>query len=348
MDVKQNITLAPYTTFKVGGTAEKLISTSSAITLVELSPEQLAKCTVLGYGANVLISDHGLPGLIVIINENPDDIFIEDDGTVRVDAGHSWDALVKASVEQDWWGLELSSGIPGGIGAAVVGNIAAYGQAVKDTLVSIEALDRTTGEQRTLTADKLDLNYRTSNLQTTNQHLIVLEATFQLNPTQTTELSYQSALDVAEELRLSPETLSGRRQIIIETRRRAGSLLDNDVKTAGSFFRNPLISSDRAEELMQYDETRKTAQQIKKMNRVHGGNDMRVSAAHVLLAAGFERGQSWGSVRLHPDHVLKIENTGGATAQEIHNVARHIQQTAKSKLDINIEPEVKFLGKFDI
>ena len=83
------------------------------------------------------------------------------------------------------------------------------------------------------------------------------------------------------------------------------------------------------------------------LNQVHGGAQMRVSAAHVLLAAGFSRGQTWGPVRLHPDHILKIENTGGATAQNIYDVAMEIQRTVLDKLSIELSPEVRFLGEFN-
>jgi UDP-N-acetylmuramate dehydrogenase len=119
------------------------------------------------------------------------------------------------------------------------------------------------------------------------------------------------------------------------------------MHTAGSFFRNPMVDTETAEKLMAHDETGKSAELLKQMNQVHGGDQKRVSASHVLLAAGFERGQAWGPVRLHPDHILKIENTGGATAQQIHDVAQEIVRTVKEKLNVDIQPEVRFLGVFD-
>jgi len=180
---------------------------------------------------------------------------------------------------------------------------------------------------------------------------VILRAAFALKPTPTQDLVYRSALDVAEERNHDIHTLDGRRQAILETRRRAGSLWDyrgpeTQMHTAGSFFRNPLVSTETAEQLMAYDETGKSLELLKKMHQVHGGNQKRVSAAHVLLAAGFQRGQAWGPVRLHPDHILKIENTGGATAQAIYDVAQEIIATVKSKLDIDLTPEVRFLGEF--
>ncbi len=81
-------------------------------------------------------------------------------------------------------------------------------------------------------------------------------------------------------------------------------------------------------------------------NKIHGGDQARVSASHVLLAAGFKRGQNWGPVRLHPEHVLKLENIKGASAQQIFDVAMEIINVVQQKLAIALESEVKFLGEF--
>lgn len=134
----------------------------------------------------------------------------------------------------------------------------------------------------------------------------------------------------------------------MEARKRAGSLWDgkSHAKTAGSFFRNPVVSEDLAELIMNAEEHGVSASDIKKQNEVHGGTTTRVSAAHVMLAAGFERGQTWGPVRLHPEHILKIENTGGASSQQIYDVAQEIITTTQEKLGVTLQPEVRFLGKF--
>lgn len=178
--------------------------------------------------------------------------------------------------------------------------------------------------------------------------MIILRASFQLSFRPLHELRYDSALAVATELQLEPDTLTHCRDIIIETRRRAGSLYHPEdtttEHTAGSFFKNPLVTTEQARELAQFDETGKALERIENQSRIHGGDSHRASAAHVLLAAGFSRGQTWGHVRLHPQHVLKIETLDGATADEVHAVVQEIISTVKTKLGIDIEPEVKFLG----
>lgn len=359
MNIQKRVTLAPYTTLKVGGPARSFVTVTTTDELKEalsFAHEKDIPVFVLGDGANIVISDEGFDGLVInmcitgIEFKNLD----EEKVAVTAYAGEEWDDLVIACVENELWGIENTSGIPGTVGAAIVGNIAAYGQAVADTLHSVEVIDTTDAESgiETLAVEDLGLRYRYSDFQ--NEKLgtkVVISATFVLNKAQTKKLEYESALRVARELDLDPDDLEERRTIILEARRRAGSLLKGEgiieAHTAGSFFRNPEVPAEVARQLARSEEFGVSERSILKQNLVHGGSTARVSAAHVLLAAGFERGQSWGSVRLHPQHILKIENTGGARAQDIYNVSTHIVSTAKEKLGIDLEPEVRFIGRFD-
>ena len=227
-------------------------------------------------------------------------VITRDGDTLIADAGVWWDDLVQFAIREKLWGLELMSAIPGGVGAAIVGNIAAYGQAVADTLAWVEVFDRSAGQTRQLQPAELNLSYRYSAFQTEAfTEYVILRAAFTLSTQPTKDLEYQTALDVAAQKNYDLSTLQGRRQTVLDTRETAGSLWDYRhpdayLHTAGSFFRNPLVDSETAERLMAHDETGRTAEALRKMNQIHGGEQKRVSAAHVLLAAGFHRGQSLG------------------------------------------------------
>ena len=349
--MQSNVVLAPYTSLAVGGPAEQLFLSNSGEELQAILDEVAEKqLWVLGYGANALISDRGLPGATVLLRTST---IRRDIDMLIVDAGVWWDDLVQFAIAEHLWGLELMSAIPGSVGAAIVGNIAAYGQAVADTLAWVEVFDREQKQTRKLSAEDLALSYRYSGFQTESfVNFVILRAGFNLSHTPTKELEYQVALDVVAEKNYDIHTLDGRRETILETRRRSGSLWDyrhpeQYLHTAGSFFRNPLVNDEAVEKLMAFEEHGRTADMLRKMNQLHGGASKRVSAAHVLLAAGFKRGQTWGPVRLHPDHILKIENMGDATAQQIYDVAQEIVHTVKEKLDIDLTPEVRFLGYFE-
>lgn len=347
MLIQKQIPLKTYSSFHCGGNAESLVKCTTYNELKTIVAQaDISPVTVLGFGTNVLISDHGLPGLTIISRGGTADI---DDSIVIADAGMWWDDLVQRTITENLWGLELMSGIPSSVGGAVVGNIAAYGQQISDTLAWVEILDSKTKQIQRVNAKDYSYSYRYNSL-ADRKDIVVLRAAFRLRTKPVTRLEYGSAIRVAEELGLDTEELSDRREIIMEARKRAGSLYDpnraRNTYTAGSFFKNPVVPANIAKEVIKFDETGKTPEQLLKMNQVHGGSNYRVSAAHVLLAAGFERGQTWGNVRLHPDHILKVENTGKASAQEIYNVGQLLIQTVQNKLDVTLEPEVKFLGDF--
>jgi len=350
--IQENAELKDYTSLRVGGRAERLIQAEQHDDLAMIISQYRSQgpIWVLGDGTNCLISDKGLPGT-VILNHSGD---IQKLGPTKFKAGSgvSWDDFIQRLIAENLWGLEFTSGIPGGVGAAVVGNIAAYGHKVADCFTEATILDASDGSVETWDKARLNFDYRSSTLQLPeNKDKIVMDASFELSENPMSELEYASALKLAEELNLTPDTLVKRRQIIMETRRRADALFSKDNRqgpwTAGSFFRNPLIDQKQVEVIIAYEEQAgKTKEQILRQNQIHGQDRARVSASHVLLAAGFKRGQSWGHVRLDPEHILKVENMFGASAQEIYDVVQEIVSTVKDKLGIELVPEVRFLGEF--
>lgn len=340
--------LAPYTSFRLGGNAQHLIIVSSYNEAVEaLAKLPEGQVWILGYGSNVLISDKGLPGTTLMWHGGA--IIARGDHHIVTDAGVWWDDVVKTSIDHGLWGLELMSEIPSSVGGAIHGNIAAYGQQVSDTLEWIEVYNLKERAVEKLFADDLTMSYRASSLQN-EPWQVVLRACFKLSTEPTRELKYDAALAVAQEMGLDHATLEHCRQIIIETRRRAGSIYNphdlNPDRTAGSFFKNPLVPLEQAKELAAFDESGQTLERIFNQSRIHGGNTQRASAAHVLLAAGFHRGQQWGNIRLHPSHILKVQALEGATAKEFFTIIRDIQKTVHVKLGIDLETEVRFMGDF--
>jgi len=348
MKLQRNVPLAGYTSLKAGGEAENLLELEENDSLEDAIKQASGPVWVLGFGTNVLISDKGLTGAVILNRHG--NIEVTEDGRITAGSGAVWDDVVKAAINSGLYGLEFTSGIPGGTGAAIAGNIAAYGHKVSDTFVQATMLDSRSGEITTWANDRFDFGYRSSSLQKPeNAQMVVLESVFQLQPEATSDLQYETALKAAKDMGVKPDTLENRRRIIIETRRRAGSLL-TDIHsgpwTAGSFFKNPLVDESQVDAIISHDETGISRDKLLRQNAVHSGDKTRVSAAHVLLAAGFHRGQTWGPVRLHPDHILKIENTGEATASEIYDVVQEILNTVKQKLGIDLEPEVRIIGEF--
>ncbi len=338
-----NESLAPYTSLRVGGPAEKLLLPESyGDILAALTSNE--HVTVLGYGCNILVSDAGIPGTTVMWRGGE---IVFEDTVVIADAGVWWDVVVKASVEKNLWGLELMSEIPSSVGGAVFGNIAAYGQQVSDTLLWVDIFNKKTKAVTRHGKQDFAFAYRQSSLQDEPEK-VILRVAFQLSYTPLHTLRYDSALTVAKELGLDTQKLADCRAAIVETRKRAGSIYHPDdatpERTAGSFFKNPLVSEEQAVFLAEHDETGKTLSRIKNQSQVHGGDSHRASAAHVMLASGFTRGETWGNVQLHPSHVLKVSTLPGATADELYAVVKNIVKTVHDKTGITLEPEVRFIG----
>ena len=346
--IRTNVRLAAYTSFGVGGVAENLFEPSNTEALVDfLQNNKIEPIWLLGYGSNTLISDKGLPGLTILLKGGTIEV---EDSLVIADAGVWWDDVVQTAIDNDLWGIENLSEVPGSVGAAIFINIAAYGQSIGPVVEWVEVWNSDKQQIVRIQKNELRWSYKESIFQDEKmKHAIILRAALRLTRNSPSKLEYQKAIDVAEELSLDAYNINDRRKIIIEARRRAGSLWkpgDTSTHTAGSFFKNKSVDAQLAEKIIRFDESGKTADQIKKMNQTHAGDSRKVSAAHILLAAGFHRGQRWDNVKLHDDNLLKIEALEGASAQNIYDAMKHIQETVMNELGIKLEAEVRLLGDF--
>ena len=141
IDIKQNSSLAPLTTFKIGGEAKYLVEIKNAKELAEafaFARENSLKTIILGGGSNVLVSDNGFDGLVIVMKNDTLEI---DEEYINVGAGVALSALVRFAAENGLTGLEWAVGIPGTVGGAVRGNAGAYGGCMADVVESIEAIN---------------------------------------------------------------------------------------------------------------------------------------------------------------------------------------------------------------
>ena len=161
--------MAKHTTFRIGGPAECYVipdGTEQIKKTLSLANEAGIPCHIIGNGSNLLVSDDGVPGIVIRMEENAWEKTGETaDGRdcFRVSAGSLFSSFAKALCRDGYTGLEFATGIPGSVGGAVVMNAGAYGGEVKDALVSADVLTKD-GEILTLPASELDLSYRHSNV----------------------------------------------------------------------------------------------------------------------------------------------------------------------------------------
>lgn len=341
---ESDFSLADLTAFGVGGRAASFGQARTSRQLVELLADNPPPpVRLLGQGTNLLVADGPLPGTVIQV-ASPNYSIVG--SVVWAEAGLGWDRLVAMAVAKGLWGLELLSGIPGTVGAAAAINISAYGQSLADNLVGVEVYDPDSSRLRLLPHYPGDWGYKRSPV----RGQFVTRVGWRLSRRPTTRVLYPSALAFAKQKSLKTSRLEDRRRIILGVRGQAGALYTpggaDQAKTCGSYFKNPTVSRRQLKSLLAFDESGRRQRVLKRMNRLHGGRTTRVSAALALLAAGFVRGQSFGRVRLHPDHVLKLENYQQASAREIYQVGAEIQTVVRDRLGILLEPEIAFWGDF--
>lgn len=346
----QNIELAPLTTLKLGGPAERLIrvtDTAELIRLVQAADSENEPLFFLAGGSNVVIADQGVPGTTIWIQTSGVDERELEDGRISVTAaaGETWDRLVERTVNSGLSGIECLSGIPGSVGATPIQNVGAYGQEVSSTIASVLILDRESGEVIPLAGEDCGFGYRSSRFKG-NSRFIVLAVEFILDP------SGQSAPVIYDQLAgsLGIETgervpLSVARETVIELRRSKSMVVDPDDPesvSAGSFFTNPLLDLEamselnaRAEELLGPDDRPPSYPAPEGLAKT--------SAAWLIERAGFTKGFGVGHVGLSRNHTLAIVNRGGTTTQLVrfaHGVAGRVEEV----FGVSLVPEPVFVG----
>lgn len=347
IEIWENEPLAPLTTFEVGGPARflaRITSEHDAASALALASERGLDHMVLGGGSNVLISDEGFPGLVIL--NRIAGVTVEEAGAqvlVTVGAGEEWQDFVDHCVAKGWQGVECLAGIPGTVGASPIQNIGAYGQEVSQTIAEVRCLEAATGKAVTFTSEECAFRYRESifNTRDTGKYLVT-SVTFRLVRDGAPELKYREL-----EQRLSgipAPTLAQARDAVLAIRDEKGVLVRDGYESfrcAGSFFRNPIVSRDcfeAVEALVSGDDAPKNWAWPLPDGRV------KVSAACLIQRAGFERGHRSGNVGLSPHHTLILVNYGGATARELVGFAAEVRQRVLDRFGVLLEPEARLIG----
>ena len=260
---------------------------------------------------------------------------LSDDGEevrVRVDAGVEWDDLVEWAVQRGLWGIENLSLIPGKAGAAPVQNIGAYGCEAKDAIRRVEMYCVETGAMLTLDAAHCGFGYRESVFKHDLKSRVIITAVeIALSHTPRPQLGYG---DVEREVEArGGVTLRNIREAICSIRR--AKLPDPAVLgNAGSFFKNPVVETSVAENLL------KTYPEMPHYPAPEGR--VKLAAGWLIDRAGM-KGRREGAVGVHERQALVLVNHGGATGGEVIAFAHKVQEQVREKFGIEIDTEVNIL-----
>jgi UDP-N-acetylmuramate dehydrogenase len=311
------------------------------------------KFLILGHGSNVLFSSD-YDGLVVrmslrgkrVVREDPDRVLVE------VWGGEDWSELVAYTVDRDWGGIENLAMVPGTVGAAPIQNIACYGQNLVDVFVSLDAVDLATGTLKTFTREECAFSYRESMFKrSAGKRYLVTKVRLSLSKNPVTDTSYHSRYDsIEDELRAGarpPYTIRDVYRAVCTIRTR--KLPDvKEVGSAGSFFKNPVVTREKVGEL------RKMAPGLQvypvdQLLYAQGAKVLVDDATHLKVPAGWLleemgwKGRRIGNCGLWPQHALIVVNYGGATPGELLDFVETVREAFSQRYGIRLENEVNVI-----
>ncbi len=335
MLISEDFCLKTFTTFGVEVRTRRFIVVSSKTDLEELFEEGYLKerpRMVLGGGSNLLFTGH-YPGLILssqmrgkeTVKETADEVWI------KVNSGEYWPTFVDDVVEKGYGGVENLCLIPGKVGAAPIQNIGAYGVEVKDVIESLEAFDLDSGEIRTFRNEECNFGYRSSIFKTKEKDkYFILNVTFRLSKKPKLKLSYAPLKQLFKDRKDGGISVKEVSEAIKNIRN--SKLPDPDhLKNAGSFFKNPAVSKEKADELKnQYPDMPVYPQPNGKV---------KLAAGWMIEQCGW-KGKKEGNVGVYEKQALILVNYDNASGKEILRFSQKINNSVRKKFGINLKREV--------
>jgi len=348
MLLKENQPLAPLTTLGVGGPARWFVEAATEPDIAE-AVAWSAQCGidlfVLGGGSNLLISDAGFNGLVLKIclqgiEMTPADGQFQ---SLIAGAGVPWEDCVNRAIAANCAGIECLAGIPGTVGGTPVQNVGAYGQEVSTVIDRVRAFDRHSRAFVELSAGECGFAYRRSRFNTEDRNrFIVTRVDYRLTVGGAVTLRYP---DLARELmEVDRPNLAEVAAAVRRIRRNKGMLLiegDPSCRSAGSFFKNPIVSEETYRKIAAAG---MTPPRFPTGLGAASAKLVKIPAAWLIERAGFAKGYAVGSAGISSKHTLALVNRGGASAEEIIALAEQIRAEVASRFGIELEMEPVKVG----
>jgi UDP-N-acetylmuramate dehydrogenase len=353
-EIRREVPLAPRTTLGVGGAAARFCEARSEADLaaaIAYARVERLPLTLLGGGSNVVVADEGVPGLVVHVALRG--LHARDEGDrvlVDVAAGEPWDEVVARACDEGLAGIEALSGIPGSTGATPVQNVGAYGQEVADTIVAVRVIERATGAVRTLSPAECGFRYRHSALKARPDAYAVVAVTFALRRGDATVVRHGELGRALGGTGASPARV---REAVIALRRAKSMVFDppgspsrdENARSAGSFFTNPVVDPVHAARVVELAVARGSvagAEEVPRWNEPDGR--VKLAAGWLVEHSGFSRGLRRGAVGLSTRHALALVCHKGATTAALLAFAEEIRAGVHARFGVTLEREPVWIG----
>ncbi|MFC7307537.1 UDP-N-acetylmuramate dehydrogenase [Streptomyces monticola] len=340
--------LAPLTTFRLGGSATRLITATTDAEVIAAVREADASGTpllVIGGGSNLVISDKGFSGTALRIATKG---FELDGGKLELAAGEVWTDAVARTVEAGLAGIECLAGIPGSAGATPIQNVGAYGQEVSSTITEVVAYDRETHETVTLPNAQCAFSYRHSRFKADPERYVVLRVRFALEdagglsaPLKYPETARALGVEAGDRVPLTTA-----RETVLKLRSGKGMVLDpedHDTWSAGSFFTNPILTEEEFA-AFRARVAERLGPDVPPPAFPAGEGHLKTSAAWLIDKAGFTKGYGTGPARISTKHTLALTNRGEATTEDLLALAREVVAGVRDAFGITLVNEPVTVG----
>jgi len=335
MLIQENISLRPFNTFGIDVSTKKLAAIRTIDDLKTLISNELMPIYILGGGSNVLFTKD-FNGLIIknelkgiqLIDETDQHVYL------KVASGEIWHEFVCFCIKNNYCGIENLSLIPGSVGASPMQNIGAYGVEVKDFITEVEALGLKSLKIAHFSNADCEFDYRSSIFKTKEKgNYFITAVTFRLSKHPNINTSYGAIQSELEVMGITHPTIKDVSQAVINIRE---SKLPNPkvIGNAGSFFKNPSISNEKAAAL------KKSFPEIP--HYPQSNNTTKIAAGWLIEQCGF-KGKTFGEFGVHKKQALVLVNYGNAKGKEIYDLSAEIIQAVNSKFGIELEREVNIL-----
>lgn len=313
LEIRKNVKLSEYSTFKIGGEAKEFVEVKNENDLneaLEYSRKNKTKFFILGGGSNIIFDDDGYEGLVIrmIPGDNGIEILNMEEGVFKIWAGENLSSVVVFSKENNLTGFEWATGIPGTVGGAVRGNCGAFDGDMSGIIFRINALDEKNNfKLEKFSNDECNFSYRGSIFKD-NSSLIIVSAEIKLKKGKREEIENKMKGFTEKRKARQPKLQMG---------------------SVGSFFMNPVVENEDLR---------------KKFEQETGSTciDKKIPAGWLIEEAGF-KGKKIGNIMISDTNANFIVNFGGATAKEAVIVASIIKQRIRNEFGIQLKEEVKFV-----
>ncbi len=354
LSIQENIPLKNFTTYRIGGPARYFVevkNTSEVESALEFAEKNNLKVFVLGGGSNILISDRGFDGLVVVPDMKGVEKVFENEEIVKLEigAGEDWDKTVAYTVEEGWWGMENLSYIPGKVGGTPVQNVGAYGEEAKNIIESVKTYDLVEKKAKIFKNEECEFEYRGSRFNKREKgRYVITSVLFVLKKNSVPNMKYMDVENYFKEKGIERPSQQDMREAIVHIRK--NKLPDpNVVGNVGSVFKNLILTDEELNNLLEKIRGNVGEEVVKQLldirAKLYAPSGIKVPIAFILDKVCRLNGFQLGKARVFDKWPLAIVNqSGNAEAKDILEMMHHVVRTVYEKTGIKINPEVELVG----